>query len=423
MKKVKITVLKTTLQKDLADEYKFEKTFIDYFLLDDMETLQMYLKPEKLDKLNTFQLCLLIIKFVNTNPDVAMKIRNLIKVKIPTQYFDDVDSVIRENFDIMMYIKQEKESEIPQEIESGNYGGGFRGGRGMQQRPFPAPVAPGMAYQQQMIMPQIPQQQMPQMCQMDLVSNSIQSRAMPSMSNNCFAMQTQMPQTQFRMAQSQKMMTQSQCMDKNLFMGAGYQRSYNKAAQIAENAQVEFEKPGTAKEYKERHYLKSSHSDPCNSILFLDFADHLIKTKSVKNFVSKYILDNSQTIDELIWQLSIIDLPLKSVKHGYKRIPNRQIEITPSSNLVLLTKEISEGKLMLDNKLLISQNVSDLRENVDVTNLVKGAIYSHETIVTNISSNKVQFDLFVQIPEGAIPMKGSFYTQTHPKISHDASQK
>ena len=394
-------------------KYKFEKTFIDYFLLDDMETLQMYLKPEKLDKLNTFQLCLLIIKFVNTNPDVAMKIRNLIKVKIPTQYFDDVDSVIRENFDIMMYIKQEKESEIPQEIESGNYGGGFRGGRGMQQRPFPAPVAPGMAYQQQMIMPQIPQQQMPQMCQMDLVSNSIQSRAMPSMSNNCFAMQTQMPQTQFRMTQSQKMMTQSQCMDKNLFMGAGYQRSYNKAAQIAENAQVEFEKPGTAKEYKERHYLKSSHSDPCNSILFLDFADHLIKTKSVKNFVSKYILDNSQTIDELIWQLSIIDLPLKSVKHGYKRIPNRQIEITPSSNLVLLTKEISEGKLMLDNKLLISQNVSDLRENVDVTNLVKGAIYSHETIVTNISSNKVQFDLFVQIPEGAIPMKGSFYTQTH----------
>ena len=416
-------------------KYKFEKTFIDYFLLDDMETLQMYLKPEKLNSLNTFQLCLLIIKFVNTNPDLAKKIRNLIKVKIPTDCFDNVDSVIRENFDIMMYIKQEKDSEIPQEVEScsegekeeqdkcveeelqedddldicpqqapvnsnATYGGGFRGVRG---RPFPAPAAPGMALQKQMLMPQ--------MCQMDMVSNSIQSRAMPSMSNNCFALQTQMPQTQFRMTRS--MMTQSQCMDNNLFMGAGYQRSYKQAAQIAEKNQIEFEKPGTAKEYKERHYLKSSHSNPCNSILFLDFADHLIKTKSVKNFVSKYILDNSKNIDELVWQLSIIDLPLKSVKHGYKRIPNRQIEITPASNLVLLTKEISEGKLMLDNKLLISQNVSDLRENVDVTNLVKGAIYSHETIVTNISSNKVQFDLFVQIPEGAIPMKGSFYTQTH----------
>ena len=43
-------------------KYKFEKTFIDYFLLDDYETLLEYLSPYKIHSLPTNELCLLMLK-------------------------------------------------------------------------------------------------------------------------------------------------------------------------------------------------------------------------------------------------------------------------------------------------------------------------------------------------------------------------
>jgi hypothetical protein len=54
-------------------KYKFEKTFIDYFLLDDYETLIQYLTPLKINKLSTDELCLLILKIVEKKPEEAKK--------------------------------------------------------------------------------------------------------------------------------------------------------------------------------------------------------------------------------------------------------------------------------------------------------------------------------------------------------------
>jgi hypothetical protein len=63
-------------------KYKFEKTFIDYFLLDDYETLIEYLSPYKINKLPTNELCLLMLRIVDKKPEEAEKIKNIIKSRV-----------------------------------------------------------------------------------------------------------------------------------------------------------------------------------------------------------------------------------------------------------------------------------------------------------------------------------------------------
>ena len=124
---------------------------------------------------------------------------------------------------------------------------------------------------------------------------------------------------------------------------------------------AEFEKPGLAKEYKERHYYIKNHKNHIiENPLWLDFAEHIISNKSFDNFLSKYVLYNKIEFNEFLLILSIIGLPIENPKQKKEKIPNsRLVSIIPSSNLILFTKELIESQLAINNKLLISQNVID----------------------------------------------------------------
>ncbi len=110
-----------------------------------------------------------------------------------------------------------------------------------------------------------------------------------------------------------------------------------------------------------------------------------------------------------------MDLPLKSLKHEYKRLENHQIEITPQSNIILLTKELGEGKMNIKKNILLSQNIttSDENNNCLFNNLVRRTLYHYQTIATNISNKSEKFEIFVQIPQGAIPLNESQYSQNY----------
>ena len=179
----------------------------------------------------------------------------------------------------------------------------------------------------------------------------------------------------------------------------------------------EFEKPGVAKEYKERHYYVQAHKNQnIENPFWLDFAEHILNNKSFENFLSKYALYNNIDFNEFLLILSIIGLPIESLKHEYKRIPgSRLISITLNSNLILFTKELTETQLLLNNKLLISQNVADEVHhdmNVNTNNCAVGITYSHQSIVTNISNKSINFELFIQIPQGAICLNSTYYTNS-----------
>ena len=91
-------------------KYKFEKTFIDYFLLDDYETLCEYLSPLKISLLSTIELCLLMLKIIDKKPEEAEKIKNIIKSRVKKP--EDVENLILTNFNIMMNMKVEEDSDL-----------------------------------------------------------------------------------------------------------------------------------------------------------------------------------------------------------------------------------------------------------------------------------------------------------------------
>ena len=114
--------------------------------------------------------------------------------------------------------------------------------------------------------------------------------------------------------------------------------------------------------------------------------------------------------------MSIIGLPIDSLKHEYKRISNsRLISVKPSSNLILFSKEVNDTELNIENKLLISQNVIDKVHNdinVNIEKCTIGISYSHQTIITNIDNKSKYFELFIQVPQGGIPLNSTYYTNS-----------
>ena len=366
-------------------KYKFEKTFIDYFLLDDYESLLQYLTPLKIKNLRTDELCLFILKLVDKNPKEAEKIRDIIKSRVKKS--DEAENILLTNFNIMMNMRVEEDKDLeeikksPKEISedsdefknSTNYG--FRGI--LCKRRF-------MGFSEDSLEPNF------------YNNNYTNNNPYGPVSNN--KIESSLEQTDFLAQERTK----------------HFDTAYRNAQK---DMGEEFEKPRIAKEYKERHYyLKDHKNSNVENPLWLDFAEHIILYKKHDNFISKYVLYNNIDCNEFFLILSIIGLPIKSLNHEYKRIPNtRLISIITASNLILFTKELINTPLNLNNKLLISQNVIDESHNdmnINTNNCTTGITYSHQSIVTNISNKSIVFQLFIQIPQGSICLKDTYYTNS-----------
>ena len=396
-------------------KYKFEKTFIDYFLLDDYETLLQYLTPLKINLLRTDELCLLMLKIVEKKPEEAEKIRDIIKSRVKKH--EDVENLLLTNFNIMMNMKVEedkdleeikdeikmecKEEEEPMEecfdecmveeafIEKECYIPETRGATGG-----------GFAMKRAMPMNNMKMAKFDMANDIKFCRMEAPGMAMPMMAANalnCMAPLRKLEQVDFINQENTK--------------------EFEKAFEMGmKDMGAEFEKPGVAKEYKETHYYIKDHNLDIENPLWLDFAEHILKNKNYENFLSKYVLYNDIEFNEYLLILSIIGLPIESIKHEYKRIPSsRLISIKPGSNLILFTKELTETQISLNNKLLISQNVIDELHhdmNVNTNNCAIGITYSHQSIVTNISNKSIVFQLFIQIPQGAICLNSTYYTNS-----------
>ena len=329
-------------------KFKFEKTFIDYFLLDDYDTLIEYLTPVKINSLSTFELCLLIIKLIQKNPQDAEKIKNIIKSRTLDQ--ENLVNHLLSNFNKMINMS----SNFPNNQDNSN--------------------------------------------------------------------DSEMDEDEEENEQKEESGENLDEEESNSFVDIAQldmkkrKSNYNIAVQNAENdIGIEYEKPGKVKEYEERHYfIKKYDINEIINPLWLDFAEFIIKEKTYKNFLSKNILYNEHiNINEIIFILSVIDLPITSQKHLYKRNKNsKNTSIISNSNIILFNKEISETQMNLNNKLLISQRINDehyKENNININNCSINIKYSYQAIVTNISNKKLNFQLFLQIPKGAIGLNTTFY--------------
>ena len=493
-------------------KYKYEKTFIDYFLLDDYEKLLDYLNPLKIKLLPINELCLLMIKIVEKKPDEAKKIKDIIKSRIEKP--EEIENLLFTNFNIMMnmiiddkkqlnkrkILNEDSESEelenmitkdgkkvkvvydkkVPNkrkiinedgesedveelEIEEPTEYDERTGKKKPKKKKYVTHKSDIIELEEESPSESEPLEEEPtrrkkskQKKPQNMITKDgkkvkvVYDKKVPNKrkiinedeeSEDVGELEEQelteydekrgkkkpkkkkyvankgdiielLEDDDYEFEQEDKKMEQVD------FIYEEKKDEYNYALKKAkEEMGNEYEKPGVVKEYKERHYyLKEHKNSEIKNPIWLDFAEHILSNQSYDNFLSKYILYNKIEFNEYLFILSIIGIPVESTKHEYKRVPNsRLINVIPGSNLILFTKELKETKLNINDKLIISQNVKDELHNdmnVNISNCTIGITYTHQTIITNISNKRLMFQLFIQIPQGAICLNSTYYTNS-----------
>lgn len=128
---------------------------------------------------------------------------------------------------------------------------------------------------------------------------------------------------------------------------------------------------------------------------------------------------------EMMFVLSVLDLPFAEKEHDFD-VTENVFKLTAASPLIVFHEEIEEAALAEGaTPLLASQNFlrADDRQREEDGQMVdkfvtgeflSGVIYASQVVVTNPTSSFHRLEILVQIPEGAVPVAGSDYTQSHP---------
>jgi hypothetical protein len=89
-------------------KYKSEKTFIDYFLLENKEKMSEFSEPQKIKELNTFEKCLLIYSVRKDNKELSLSLARQIRSECPK----DNESELKRLFNIALNLKSIEEREV-----------------------------------------------------------------------------------------------------------------------------------------------------------------------------------------------------------------------------------------------------------------------------------------------------------------------
>ncbi|HUG91806.1 MAG TPA: hypothetical protein VML55_13290, partial [Planctomycetaceae bacterium] len=140
-------------------------------------------------------------------------------------------------------------------------------------------------------------------------------------------------------------------------------------------------------------------------------------------FRSVHFLEASRNFTEMMFALSVLDLPPESPEHKLE-FADTKLTLTAAGPLIAVHEEIRPARTMdRSPPILVSENFfrqSDRYRYVDNERLDKfvddeflvHTVYGAQVVVTNPTSTPHKLDLLVQIPEGAIPVLGSRETRS-----------
>ena len=197
------------------------------------------------------------------------------------------------------------------------------------------------------------------------------------------------------------------------------------AERINVKAQL-FKEEGKSKEYSETQYYNKVYQniDSKNLVnpnnFFADLAQFLsenIDSERNIGFKTDNILTKPDNFTEFIFMLAVLNLEEKTLPKSQKLIKDKGLGLTieANTNIYLLTKEINETELNIDNKysLILAQMVyeddKNINEEKEPIKFLVGKTYLQKTYVTNISPDNIICEILIQIPEGSLPIKSDEY--------------
>lgn len=139
-------------------------------------------------------------------------------------------------------------------------------------------------------------------------------------------------------------------------------------------------------------------------------------------FFSPNLAEASGNFTEMMLALAVLDLPFEAGKHASK-FEGSSMSLSAGSPMVVYHREIKPAESSeKKTPILVSQNffrLSDRYTQVDNERVEKyvtdefliNAVYGCHVVVTNPTSARQKVDILLQVPDGAIPARGSLYTR------------
>ena len=342
-------------------KYKSEKTFIDYFLINDTKMIQEYSKVQFIKRLNIFEKCLLIYSIRKENKELANSLARQIRADCPLEDQKELKKL----FNIALNLKSLEETKVEKEMTNEAEESSSNSNRFIKAKKRSRKAK--------------------------VTSNAYSSNV------------------KYKLANSSGVFDVSD----------EYAKRRNAKEQL-------FKEEGKSKEYCETHYYnKVYHQNDYSNIIkpnhfFADLAKYWSENDSIRNigFRTENILIKPENLTELIFMISVLDLEERTKPQSQNLIKDKGLGLTieMNTNAYLLTKEINETQLNKDNKyaLILAQMVfeegkDDSDDEKEPTKFLINRTYIQKTIVTNISSEDINCDILIQIPEGSIPISSEEY--------------
>ena len=149
-----------------------------------------------------------------------------------------------------------------------------------------------------------------------------------------------------------------------------------------------------------------------------DYANH-----EGGSFASQWFAEANANFTEMMFALSVLDLPLSDVKEKVE-IADGQMTITADGPMIVLHQQNREAEFdRRGTTVFVSENVfqtSDryrYEEGVQFDKFVEGnflanVLYGAEVVITNPTSTPMAIEVLLQIPQGAISVSGSQQTRS-----------
>ncbi|MAF67105.1 MAG: hypothetical protein CMJ84_15785 [Planctomycetes bacterium] len=154
---------------------------------------------------------------------------------------------------------------------------------------------------------------------------------------------------------------------------------------------------------------------------WLDFAD----LKADEPFVSTHFPLATGSLNEMLLALALLDVPFESGRHALST-SEAGVEISAASALLLVRKERVDAALADEAaRILVAQDLFRLSERHRMENgrrveaflhgpLETGVAYGCRVVVTNPTEAPHDFEVLLQIPAGALPLKAGRATRGVP---------
>ena len=368
---------------------KRDRSFIDLFLLDEKEAAREYLGTVRMSRLNNIERVLLFLMFFED--EKAHGIVEDFNGTATLPHNRRGDEEFKSLFENLLNSRKENENE--------------EGGASSSIPPMPGRVRPPGAYMNRAPM------LIAQRCRVP--PRPMQMQRKRSFTRRRSFVQNDMSFSDYG-SDDEECEEEEEC-DYEEDESESYSSDSEDGFQMA-GAKVYTPMAATA-EYVEKQYYSNQLPSLTDNVFYFNLTEHILKKGgSTKDFVDKNFIFCTASLTECIFVLSVSDLPFKKSDIS-RKLEKNKLKITPSSNCLLFSKEISEVKgSAADVDFLVSQRFYDpedrffhmdngTKREKPVKEFIIGRVYGCRIVVTNSTVSDHQVSVITEIPSGSIALR------------------